>query len=320
MDEVVGQPGFVAVGAPAAFQDEAVVDLGQYQCDVDVEAVVDVFTPDGAKGKKLPVLLFVHGGGFTRGDKHGDFYPDNITLWAAKNGMVGVNIDYRLAPMDPWPAGVKDLASSIAWTKANIARYGGDPNNIVLFGHSAGANHVADYAAHPEVRGAEASSVKGVILLSPAYSTAPGGRPNSYYGQDADLGSASGQITRLTASPYTLFYGYAEFDPQPMKATATALIEGVCQTKSRCPKSVELKDSNHFSEGMAIGTPDQQLTGPLLQWIKALTAKGYSLDSALGIHLPEPVSLIIGTIALIVGVSATLASRSPQPDTQTQTA
>ena len=72
---------------------------------------LDVFTPDGAKGKKLPVLLFVHGGGFTRGDKHGDFYPDNITLWAAKNGMVGVNIDYRLAPKDPWPAGVKDLAS-----------------------------------------------------------------------------------------------------------------------------------------------------------------------------------------------------------------
>jgi len=232
---------------------------------------LDVFTPDGAKGGKLPVLLFVHGGGFTRGDKHGAFYPDNITLWAAKNGMVGVNIDYRLAPHDPWPAGVKDLASAIAWSKANIARYGGDPNRIVLFGHSAGANHVADYAAHPEVRGAEASSVKGVILLSPAYSIAPGARPNAYYGQDADLGSASGQITRLTASPYPLFYGYAEFDPKPMKDTATALIEGLCKTKGRCPKSLELKDSNHFSEGMAVGTTDQQLTGPLLRWITALT-------------------------------------------------
>jgi acetyl esterase/lipase len=235
---------------------------------------LDVFAADGAKGKKLPVLLFVHGGGFTRGDKHGDFYPDNITLWAAKNGLVGVNIDYRLAPQDPWPAGAKDLAAAIAWTKANIARYGGDPNRFELFGHSAGANPVAVYAAHPEVRGAEASSVKGVVLLSPAYSTAPGARANPYYGQDADLGSASGQIKRLTASPYPLFYGYAEFDPPPMKATATALIEGVCQSKSRCPKSVELKDSNHFSEGMAVGTPDQQLTGPLLQWIKALPGKG----------------------------------------------
>ncbi len=75
---------------------------------------LDVFTPDGATGRNLPVLLFVHGGGFTRGDKHGPFYPDNITLWAAKNGMVGVNIDYRLAPKDPWPAGVNDLTAAIA--------------------------------------------------------------------------------------------------------------------------------------------------------------------------------------------------------------
>jgi triacylglycerol lipase len=231
---------------------------------------LDVYTRDGAQSRELPVLLFVHGGGFTRGDKEGSFYPDNVTLWAAKNGMIGVNIDYRLAPKNPWPAGVKDLASAIAWTRANITRYGGDPNRIVLFGHSAGANHVGDYAAHPEVRGAEASSVKGVIMLSPAYSTGPRGRPNPYYGQDADLGSVAGQITRLTASPYLLFYGYAEFDPKAMKATAAALIEGLCRTMSRCPKSVELTDSNHFSEGMAIGTPDQQLTGPLLRWIKAL--------------------------------------------------
>jgi triacylglycerol lipase len=232
---------------------------------------LDVYAPDNAKGKKLPVLLFVHGGGFTRGDKRAaNGYPQNITEWAAQNGMVGVNIDYRLAPKDPWPAGAKDLASAIAWTKANVAKYGGDPNHIVLFGHSAGANHVADYAAHPEVRGAEASSVKGVIMLSPAYSTASAARPNPYYGSDADLGSVSGQVTRLTASPYPLFYGYAEFDPKPMKDTAAAVIEGLCKTKSRCPKSVELKDSNHFSEGMAVGTPDQQLTGPLLAWMKGL--------------------------------------------------
>jgi putative oxidoreductase len=53
----------------------------------------------------------------------------------------------------------------------------------------------------------------------------------------------------------------------------------------------------------------------------AVTGPGqYSVDSALGIHLPEPLSLIVGTIALIAGVSATLLSRSPQPDSQSQTA
>src|ERR1700681_4529436 len=53
----------------------------------------------------------------------------------------------------------------------------------------------------------------------------------------------------------------------------------------------------------------------------AFTGAGtYSLDSALGIHLPEPLSLIVGAVALVVGVGATLLSRSPKPDTQTQTA
>jgi triacylglycerol lipase len=234
---------------------------------------LDVYAPANAKGKSLPVLLFVHGGGFTRGDKRaGSGYPQNITEWAAQNGMVGVDIDYRLfkAPANAWPVGAKDLASAIAWTKANIAKYGGDPNHIVLFGHSAGANHVADYAAHPEVRGAEGSSVKGVVMLSPAYSLTAGAKPNPYYGTDSDLGSAAGQVKRLTASPYPLFYGYAEFDPKAMKDTATALIDGICKTKSRCPASVELKDSNHFSEGMAVGTSDQQLSGPRLQWMKGL--------------------------------------------------
>jgi acetyl esterase/lipase len=233
---------------------------------------LDLFAPDGAKGKKLPVLLFVHGGGFTRGTKHGDFYPDNITLWAAKHGMVGVNIDYRLAPANPWPTGARDLASAIAWTKANVARYGGDPDRIVLFGHSAGANHVADYAAHPEVRGAEASSVKGVIMLSPAYSptSAAPAKPHAYYGSDGGLNSVAQQADRLRAGPFPLLLGYAEFDPAPMKSTAVALLDGVCKTKARCPQSVLLKDSNHFSEGMALGTSDQQLGGPLLKWIAAL--------------------------------------------------
>jgi hypothetical protein len=92
-----------------------------------------VFTSDGAKGKKLPVLLFVHGGGFTRGDKHGDFYPDNITLWAAKNGTVGVNIDYRLAPQDPWLPSIvhEDRIGYVVWPPplANVPRVGNADND-----------------------------------------------------------------------------------------------------------------------------------------------------------------------------------------------
>jgi putative oxidoreductase len=70
------------------------------------------------------------------------------------------------------------------------------------------------------------------------------------------------------------------------------------------------KRGYEFNLSLIVGAAALAFTGPGL----------YSLDNALGIHLPEPLTLIVGTVALIVGVSATLLSRSPQPDTQTQTA
>jgi triacylglycerol lipase len=219
-------------------------------------------------GPARPVLLFVHGGAFVRGDKHGAFYPDNIPLWAAKQGMVGVTINYRLAPASPWPAGAEDLAAAIAWTRANIARFGGDPDRIVLFGHSAGANHVADYVGNPEVEGAEFAAVKGAILLSPNYT--PIEPPHAYYGTGNDLNTYAGSVRRLAASHVPLFLGDAEFDPDMMRETATALRSGLCEVPARCPRYVHLKDHNHFTEGMALGTGDQSLAAPLLEWMAGL--------------------------------------------------
>lgn len=228
---------------------------------------LDVFAPT-AGGSKLPVVLFVHGGGFTRGDKRGEFYPDNLTLWAARNNMVGVAVNYRLAPKDPWPAAARDVAAAIAWTRANIARHGGDPDRIILWGHSAGANHVSDYVQHREVQGPEATAVKGAVLLSPFYA-AEAAPPHTYYGADQALNSAAESIERLRRSPIPLFLAYAEFDPEQFKLYAPALRDGLCRTAARCPQFVYLKDHNHFTEGMAVGTADQSLSGPVLQWIKA---------------------------------------------------
>jgi acetyl esterase/lipase len=230
---------------------------------------LDVYTSP-AGGEPRPVLLFVHGGAFERGDKHGAFYPDNVTLWAARQGMVGVNINYRLAPMHPWPAGAQDLGAAIAWTRANIARYGGDPDRIVLFGHSAGANHVADYVGSPSVQGAEFPAVGGAVLLSPNYPQVPTAGPHPYYGMDQSLNSTEGAIARLRASRVPVFLGDAEFDPDPMLATARALREGLCEIPARCPRYVHLADHNHFTEGMALGTDDQSLAGPLLDWVAGL--------------------------------------------------
>ena len=92
---------------------------------------LDLYVPEGAKGP-LPVLLFVHGGGFTRGDKHGEYYPDNITAWAARHRMIGVNVDYRLAPGTTFPGATQDLAAAIAWVlmQAVIVRSQGPQSRL----------------------------------------------------------------------------------------------------------------------------------------------------------------------------------------------
>ena len=231
---------------------------------------LDVYTARGDSGPR-PVLLFVHGGGFTRGSKHGAFYPDNITLWAARQGMVGVNIDYRLAPQATFPGATDDIAAAIGWVRANIARYNGDPDRIVLFGHSAGANHVADYLGIAAAHGAELPAVRGAVLLSPASPAYPGTYPHAYYLADERTNSPAGAVHRLKPSSVPLFLADAEFDPPLMQDTARALREGLCP--EHCPRYVHLKDHNHFTEGMSLGTDDQSLAGPLLEWMADLTGE-----------------------------------------------
>ena len=84
----------------------------------------------------------------------------------ARGQLLGVNATYRLAPKHQWPAGAQDVGASARWVRANIAAYGGDPNRIVLMGHSAGASHVAGYLVHKQLQPADGDGVIGAILLS----------------------------------------------------------------------------------------------------------------------------------------------------------
>lgn len=106
---------------------------------------LDVFRSTEDRSQARPVFMFVHGGGFTGGDKTSDdgLFYDNIGIWAARNGFVGVNITYRLAPECPWPAAKEDLAAAIGWVNANIAGRGGDPARIILMGHSGPARRMS---------------------------------------------------------------------------------------------------------------------------------------------------------------------------------
>ena len=87
---------------------------------------LDVRTMAG--GRHEAIVIFVHGGGFTSGDKRAF---GNIGGWCAKSGILGITMTYRLAPEALWPAGAQDVAAAVAWARANAVGYNGDPQRIV---------------------------------------------------------------------------------------------------------------------------------------------------------------------------------------------
>lgn len=234
---------------------------------------LDIYTlNDAPDGEQRPVLVYVHGGGFTGGSKVGDYYPQSATAWAARNGMVGINIDYRLAPAAVFPAARDDLAAAIAYVRANVAEFGGDPDRIFLWGHSAGADHVADYVQYTEMQGPEASAVKGALLLSPAYALEMGEEPHAYYGTDASRQTAAPVIARLGTARIPVMIGWAEFDPDNFHQFAEAAQATLCAegASGQCPAMLYLRDHNHMTEGASIGSADQSLSGPFLAWMRGL--------------------------------------------------
>ena len=100
---------------------------------------LDLFTP---VSKNFPVVIFVHGGSLTGGDKSDADYGKVCDAFPAA-GVGCANVNYRLLPAAPWPAPAEDVAAAIAWVHANIAARGGDPKQLFLLGHSSGAMLVA---------------------------------------------------------------------------------------------------------------------------------------------------------------------------------
>jgi acetyl esterase len=103
--------------------------------------LLDVSVPPGAANR--PVAILVHGGGWTGGDKAAKEGGAGIAPWFSvltDANYVWFSINYRLAPKHRWPACLEDVLTAIRWVKANAATFGGDPDRIALFGHSAGGH------------------------------------------------------------------------------------------------------------------------------------------------------------------------------------
>jgi acetyl esterase/lipase len=106
--------------------------------------LLDVYRLATPPGPAMPVLVQVHGGGWVVGHKQQQALP--LMYHLAARGWVCVSINYRLGPRATWPEPIVDVKRALAWVRAHVAEYGGDPNFVVITGGSAGG-HLSSLAA-----------------------------------------------------------------------------------------------------------------------------------------------------------------------------
>ena len=124
---------------------------------------LNVWTPAGHAGRKLPVMVWIHGGGFVAGASSARFY-DGASF--ARDGVVLVSLNYRLGRLgwfahpallkeggDHGNYGLQDQVAALKWVRANAAAFGGDPHNVTVFGESAGGISVNFLMISPEAHG-----------------------------------------------------------------------------------------------------------------------------------------------------------------------
>lgn len=235
---------------------------------------LDVFEPASRESAPRPVLLFVHGGGFIMGDKTAPNTPfyDNVGLWAARNGLIGVNMTYRLAPQHGWPAGSDDVSAAVKWVRENIATHGGDPNRVYVMGQSAGGVHVAGYIAREfsEVDGRPPQQrwkPAGALLISGLYDTDTMHREakfRAYFGDDdAKLENLS-FLGGLVSTSVPLFVVIAEMDPHDFQNQFVMLLEARVRRRLKQVRVVQLEGHNHLSTVWCLDTGADTL-GPELK-------------------------------------------------------
>ena len=144
---------------------------------------LDMYSPHGDTATNRPAMVWVHGGGFSGGNKQSPELIDESN-WLAQRGYVNVSIDYRLAPQgcvgNPGPSciyGIRDAQydaqAAVRFLRANAVQYGIDPNKIAMGGSSAGAITALNVAYSPDDVGTsgtpgEGSEIQAAVALSGA--------------------------------------------------------------------------------------------------------------------------------------------------------
>ncbi|MEN9891095.1 MAG: hypothetical protein RLY78_1390 [Pseudomonadota bacterium] len=256
--------------------DQAYGPHERHRCDVYRPQAA----PTAAPVADRPVLVWLHGGGFIRGDKAA---RANIGWWGAAQGFVTVVPNYRLAPDGRWPSGPEDVVRLWAWLQDAVAAHGGDPRAVVLAGESAGAAHVAAAVLMRRFQPAHWAPA-GAVLCSGPYDArleglareafgieTPDPRNEAYFGPEPAAWDAASIVDHIDAAPLPLWISWAERDLLQMQVQGAELYARLVSRHGWQPQLRWVAEHNHYSGGFSIGTADDGISAPLADFVRTCT-------------------------------------------------
>jgi acetyl esterase/lipase len=225
---------------------------------------LDVYLP---KDKKLsPVFLFIHGGAWRSGDRS-QYLPLGNRF--AKEGILTVVPSYRLAPKNPHPAQIEDVAAAFAWTVRHIAAYGGDTNRIYVGGHSAGGHLAALLTLAPKYLNAHelsAKNIRGTIALSGVYDLAVGESQASVFGTDKQVRRDASPLFHIKSQAPPFLISYCQWDYLTLPAQAR-LFHAALRKAGVAAELVFVPREGHISEMISITRDDDPTAQAILQFV-----------------------------------------------------
>jgi len=217
----------------------------------------DLYRPKDAS--RAPVFFFVHGGAWRSGDR--SLYPP-LGYRFAGEGIVTVIPSYRLAPKNPHPAQIEDVAAAFAWTVRHIGQHGGDTNRIYIGGHSAGGHLAALLSLDQQRLAAHQLSpkiIRGVAALSGVYNVDFEEAQSSVFGTNRDARRDASPLFHIKDAMPPFLVTYCQWDYPTLPAQARTFHTALGKAGA-ASELFYTRSENHISEMIAM-TYDDDPTG-----------------------------------------------------------
>jgi acetyl esterase/lipase len=235
---------------------------------------LDLWLPPDPAAQGVPVLLYMHGGGFTHGYKEwcGLNAPPLVDLPA-----IVISVNYRLAPQHRLPAAIEDCADALAWTVQNIGQYGGDPRRIAIGGHSAGGYLAASVALRRDLlaaRGLAPDAIAACFPVSGSYNLRyPGSVPGtSEYKvttqvlRDPEDAAAMSPLTHVAGNATPFFLAWGSRDLERARRTGAELLAALSAQPGRVEHHV-FEGFDHFDMHLDQRNPDNLWVRKVRAWM-----------------------------------------------------